>query len=241
MKNSNSTKRTSSGSSGRGGSRGKSTSTSSSSSRGSSNSRGGNTRASSSKSSGTSRSSSRSSGRSSQSSSDGLKKIFEDELKDIYWAEKHLTKALPKMAKAAASEELRQAFEEHLEQTIEQVARLEQVFEICELRVQAKKCEAMTGLVEEAQEIISENDEGVIRDSALIIAGQKVEHYEMAAYGSLRTLAQVMGIEEAADLLQQTLDEEGETDKILTALAEQINQMAMEESEESEEEEEEVA
>jgi ferritin-like metal-binding protein YciE len=174
----------------------------------------------------------------SSSPSDDLKKIFEEELKDIYWAEKHLTKALPKMAKAASSEDLQAAFEDHLQETEEQVNRLEQVFEICEIKPQAKKCEAMEGLVEEAQDLISEHDEGIVRDAGLIIAAQKVEHYEIAAYGSLRALAQVLGFEDAADLLQETLDEEGQTDKKLTALAETINQMAMENSEVEDEEEE---
>jgi ferritin-like metal-binding protein YciE len=147
------------------------------------------------------------------------------------------------MAKAAASEELQQAFEEHLEQTEEQVERLEQVFEICEIRPQAKKCDAMEGLVSEAQDIISEHEEGVVRDTALIIAGQKVEHYEIASYGSLRTLAQVLGYDDAVDLLQMTLDEEGEADKNLTAIASTLNQIAMEESEgmEEKEDEEEMA
>jgi ferritin-like metal-binding protein YciE len=175
------------------------------------------------------------------SSSEGLKKIFEEELKDIYWAEKLLTKALGKMAKAAESEDLMAAFEEHLEQTEEHVGRLEQVFDICDIKAQAKKCEAMEGLVEEAQTLIDEHDAGIVRDSGLIIAAQKVEHYEIAAYGSLRTLAQVLGYDEAVDLLQETLDEEGETDKNLTALSETINQMAMDESEEVEDEEEEMA
>jgi ferritin-like metal-binding protein YciE len=179
---------------------------------------------------------------STRSNAEDLKKIFEEELKDTYWAEKHLTKALPKMAKAAFSEDLQAAFEEHLEQTEEQVTRLESVFEICELKAQAKKCEAMEGLVEEAQQLIEEHDEGIVRDCGLIIAAQKVEHYEIAAYGSLRNLAMVLGYEEAADLLQETLDEEGQTDKNLTALSETINQMAMEESgETSDEEEEEMA
>lgn len=178
----------------------------------------------------------------SSGSSEELKKIFEEELKDIYWAEKHLTKALPKMSKAASSEDLQSAFDEHLEQTEEQISRLEQVFEICGIKAQAKKCEAMSGLVEEAQELIDEHDEGAVRDSGLIIAAQKVEHYEMAAYGSLRTLAQVMGYDDAAALLQETLDEEGETNKNLTALSETINQMAMDESsDEVEEDEEEMA
>jgi ferritin-like metal-binding protein YciE len=179
----------------------------------------------------------------SNSPSEGLKKIFEDELKDIYWAEKHLTKALPKMAKASSSEELQEVFEDHLEQTHEQIKRLEQVFEICNIKVQAKKCEAMEGLVEESQEIINENEKGVVRDTALIIAGQKVEHYEIAAYGSLRTLAQVLRFNDAVDLLQTTLDEEGEADKLLTSISQTINQRAMDQSAELgvESEEEELA
>jgi ferritin-like metal-binding protein YciE len=179
-----------------------------------------------------------SSKKNSESGEESLKKIFVEELKDIYWAEKHLLKALPKMAKASSTEELQQAFEEHLEQTNQQVERLEQVFEICGVKAQAKKCEAMEGLVEEGQEVIDEHEEGVVRDTALIIAGQKVEHYEMAAYGSLRTLAQVMGMDDAVELLQTTLDEEGETDKLLTSIAENVNQQAMEMSGVEEDEEE---
>jgi ferritin-like metal-binding protein YciE len=189
----------------------------------------------------TSGSSSRKSSSKSSSSSEDLKKIFEEELKDMYWAEKHLTKALPKMAKAATSEELQDAFEEHLQQTEDHVNRLEQVFEICGFKAQAKKCEAMEGLVEEAQELISEHEQGVVLDSGLIIAAQKVEHYEIASYGSMRTLAEVLGFEDAVELLQETLDEEGETDKKLTDLSQTINQMAMEESEDVEDEEEEMA
>jgi len=145
------------------------------------------------------------------------------------------------MAKAAESEDLSTAFENHLEETEGQVERLEKVFEICDIKAQAKKCEAMEGLVEEAQEMISEHESGVVRDSGLIIAAQKVEHYEMAAYGSLRTLAQVLGYDEAVELLQETLDEEGEADKTLTSISETINEMAMEESESVEDEEEEMA
>jgi ferritin-like metal-binding protein YciE len=173
------------------------------------------------------------------SPSDDLKKIFEDELKDIYWAEKALTKALPKMAKAAASDDLRSAFEDHLEETEGQVARLEDVFKSFDIKAQAKKCEAMDGLIQEAQQMMEEHDKGIIRDAGLIIGAQKVEHYEMAAYGSLRTLASVLGNSEAADLLQETLDEEGNTNKKLTELSETINQMAMEESDEEEVEEDE--
>ncbi|HVE60239.1 MAG TPA: ferritin-like domain-containing protein [Chitinophagaceae bacterium] len=149
-----------------------------------------------------------------------LKELFIEELKDIYWAEKHLTKALPKMAKAATSEELRSAFEEHLTITQEQIARVEQTFQILDMTPRAKKCEAMEGLVKEAQGVIEDTDEGsATRDVALIIAGQKVEHYEIATYGSLVQLAKTMGKEEIAELLQLTLDEEKEADETLTELA----------------------
>lgn len=149
-----------------------------------------------------------------------LKELFIEELKDIYWAEKHLTKALPKMAKASTSEELASAFEEHLAVTQEQIGRVEQVFEMLEMPARAKKCEAMEGLVKEAQGVIEDTDEGsATRDVALIIAGQKVEHYEIATYGSLVQLAKTMGNEEMAQLLQLTLDEEKEADEMLTELA----------------------
>src|SRR6478672_9204918 len=149
-----------------------------------------------------------------------LKELFVDELKDIYWAEKHLTKALPKMKKAATSEELANAFDEHLAVTEEHVARVEQVFEMLEMTARAKKCEAMDGLVQEAQNLMEELPKGTsVRDAGLIIAAQKVEHYEIAAYGSLVQLAKTMGENEVADLLQQTLDEEKEADQLLTELA----------------------
>jgi len=149
-----------------------------------------------------------------------LKELFIEELKDIYWAEKHLTKALPKMAKAATSEELTSAFEEHLVITQEQIGRVEKVFEMLDMPAKAKKCEAMEGLVKEAQSVIEDTDEGTAtRDVALIIAGQKVEHYEIATYGSLVQLARTMGNEEMAQLLQLTLDEEKEADEMLTELA----------------------
>src|SRR5215203_378764 len=155
-----------------------------------------------------------------QSEETMLKELFVEELKDIYWAEKHLIKALPKMKKAATSEELANAFEDHLEVTEVQVQRLEQVFELLEMTARAKKCEAMEGLVKEAQNVIEELPKGtMVRDAGLIIAGQKVEHYEIAAYGSLVQLAKTMGENEIADLLQQTLDEEKETDQLLTELA----------------------
>lgn len=150
-----------------------------------------------------------------------LKELFVDELKDIYWAEKHLLKALPKMRKAATSEELATAFEEHLAQTENQVARIEEVFELLEMPARAKKCEAMDGLVKEAQNIMEELPKGsAVRDAGLIIAAQKVEHYEIAAYGSLVQLAKTMGENEIADILYETLEEEKETDEKLTVIAE---------------------
>jgi ferritin-like metal-binding protein YciE len=149
-----------------------------------------------------------------------LRELFIDELKDIYWAEKHLLKALPKMQKACTSEELATAFEEHLRVTEGQVERVEQVFEILEMANRAKKCEAMDGLVREAQNLIQELPKGTsVRDAGLIISAQKIEHYEIAAYGSLVQLAKTMGETEIADLLQLTLDEEKETDQLLTELA----------------------
>jgi Uncharacterized protein conserved in bacteria len=149
-----------------------------------------------------------------------LKELFIDELRDIYWAEKALTKALPKMQKAATSEEVASAFEEHLAVTEGQIERIEEVFELLEMTARAKKCEAMAGLVQEAQNLIEELPKGTaVRDAGLIIAGQKVEHYEIAAYGSLVQLAKTMGENEIADLLQETLDEEKEADQLLTELA----------------------
>jgi len=155
-----------------------------------------------------------------QSEETMLKELFVEELKDIYWAEKHLTKALPKMKKSATSEELATAFEDHLAVTEKQIERVEQVFELLEMTPRAKKCEAMEGLVKEAQSIMEELPKGsAVIDAGLIIAGQKVEHYEIAAYGSLVQLAKTMGENEIADLLQQTLDEEKQADQLLTELA----------------------
>ena len=156
--------------------------------------------------------------------------LFMDELKDIYWAEKHLVKALPKMQKAATSQELANAIGEHLAVTKEQVSRVEEIFELLGARAVAKKCEAMEGLVMEAQELIEEEEESAVLDAGLIIAAQKVEHYEIAAYGSLRTLANVMGHTEVAHLLEQTLAEEKEADGLLTQIAEStVNEEAMSE------------
>ena len=149
-----------------------------------------------------------------------LRELFVDELKDIYWAEKHLTKALPKMQKAATSPDLATSFAEHLQVTQNQIERVEQVFELLDMPARAKKCEAMSGLVKEAQELMEELPKGTaVRDAGLIIAGQKVEHYEIAAYGSLVQLAKTMGENDIADILQQTLDEEKEADQMLTELA----------------------
>ncbi len=155
-----------------------------------------------------------------QSEETMLRELFIEELRDIYWAEKHLVKALPKMKKAATSEELAAAFEDHLAITERQIERVEQVFELLEMTPRAKKCEAMEGLVKEAQNVIEELPKGsAVIDAGLIIAGQKVEHYEIAAYGSLVQLAKTMGENEIANLLQQTLDEEKQTDQLLTELA----------------------
>lgn len=155
-------------------------------------------------------------------------KFFVDELKDIYWAEKHLVKALPKMKKAATSEKLAAAFEKHTGETKAHITTLEQVFGLLDERAAAKKCEAMAGLLEEAESIIDDTDEGtLVRDAALIIAAQKVEHYEIATYGSLRTFAHVMGHSDVERLLQDTLDNEKATDVTLTEIAENfVNKQA---------------
>jgi len=146
--------------------------------------------------------------------------FFVDELKDIYWAEKHLVKALPKMKKAATSEELIAAFEKHTEETQQHIQTLEQVFELLGEKAAAKKCDAMAGLLEEAEGIISETDQGtMVRDAGLILAAQKVEHYEIATYGTLKVFAENMGHQDVADLLGQTLENEKATDVALTEIA----------------------
>jgi ferritin-like metal-binding protein YciE len=161
-----------------------------------------------------------------------LMKLFEDQLKDIYWAEKALTKALPKMAKKATSEELITALEDHLKETEAQVQKLEQVFEVIGKKATAKKCDAMAGLVKEAEEIMKESDEGAMRDAGIISAGQKVEHYEIATYGTLRTFATTLGLDDAAALLEEILNEEKAADQKLTEIAEStINIQAVEEVE----------
>jgi ferritin-like metal-binding protein YciE len=166
-----------------------------------------------------------------------LEKFFYDSLKDIYWAEKHLTKAIPKMMKAATNEGLIAALEEHLDVTEGHVERLEQIFEILGKKAQAKKCEAMEGLTKEAESIIEETEDGTpTRDVGIVIAAQKVEHYEIATYGGLAQLAKTMGLDEVKQLLGQTLEEEKEADETLTSIAEtEINMQTEEEGEEEEE------
>ena len=174
-----------------------------------------------------------------------LDKLFIDSLKDIYWAEKHLTKTLPKMKKKATTDDLKSAIEEHLAQTEEHVSRLERVFEICGKKAQAKKCDAMEGLTKEADSIIEETEANTMtRDAGIIMAAQKVEHYEIATYGSLVQLAKTLGMNDAAEILHQTLEEEKQADEKLTEIAEwNVNQAAAQEAgkeEENEEEEEKV-
>ena len=161
-----------------------------------------------------------------------LRGLFIEEIQDIYWAENHLVDNLPVMAKAATSSQLRQGFETHLQETRNQIERLERVFRSIGEEPESKKCEAMNGLVKEAQEIISDTTEGtMVRDAGLIIAAQKVEHYEIASYGSLRTIAKILGYTEAAQLLEQTLEEEKATDVKLTQIAESyVNSQAKQEN-----------
>ena len=162
-----------------------------------------------------------------------LEEFFTDELKDIYWAEKHLISTLPKMKKAATTPELQQAFTNHLEETKEHVVRLEKVFEILGKKPQAKKCDAMEGITKEGEGIIEETDAGTAtRDVGLILAGQKVEHYEISTYGGLAQLARTIGKEEVAKILETTLTEEKKADQLLTTIAmEKVNYSALEDAE----------
>ena len=161
-----------------------------------------------------------------------LQKLYTDELRDLYNAENQLLKALPKMAKAASSEELKEAFEQHLEQTKGHVKRLEQVFEELDEKPKGKTCRAMKGLIQEGSEVLEEDGENSVRDAGIIVAAQKVEHYEIAGYGSVRTFAHLLGQNKAAELLQATLDEESETNEVLNRLAESvINPEAVRETE----------
>jgi ferritin-like metal-binding protein YciE len=161
-----------------------------------------------------------------------LEKLFTDSLKDIYWAEKHLTKTLPKMKKKATTDELKSAIEEHLTQTEGHVKRLEQVFDMCGKKVQAKKCDAMEGIIKEGDSIVEETQDGsMTRDAGIIMAAQKVEHYEIATYGSLVQIAKTLGMNDAAEVLHLTLDEEKQADEKLTEVAEwHVNQAAEKEA-----------
>lgn len=159
---------------------------------------------------------------------DSLRELYIDELRDLYNAETQLVKALPKMAKASANEQLRQAFEEHLRQTTEHVSRLEQIFEQLEEKPSGKKCLGMEGLVKEGSETIKEDFMAEVKDAAIIGAAQRVEHYEMAGYGTVRAFAELLGENEHVTLLEQTLEEEKEADQKLTELAEEINAQAAE-------------
>ena len=162
-----------------------------------------------------------------------LEEFFVDRLKDIYDAEKRITKALPKMVKAASSPELSSAFQEHLQQTETHVQRLEQIFENLDRTPGRKPCHGMMGILEEGSELMEKDMSNSVMDAGLIAAAQDVEHYEICTYGTLRTWAELLGHEEEARMLQQTLDEEGETDKKLSDLAETINREAIEHTHEN--------
>lgn len=149
----------------------------------------------------------------------GLTELFEDSLKDLYWAEKALVKALPVMSRNASSEELIDAINNHLVETEEHVTRLEKVFDLIGKKATAKKCDAMEGLIEEGKGILEETEIGVVRDAGIIAASQKIEHYEIATYGTLRQFAETLGLEEVASILELTLDEEKGADKLLTEVA----------------------
>lgn len=161
-------------------------------------------------------------------SKESLINVFEDLLKDMYWAEKYLVRSLPKLVKAACNEELRDTIEKHLEETSQQVTRIEKCFEVLSLKAEAEKCEAMEGLVTEANEAIGRYTDPCVRDAALIAAVQKIEHYEITSYGTLRTMAKVLGRMQCAEWLEQSKDEEAEADEKMTFLAEKINLQASE-------------
>jgi ferritin-like metal-binding protein YciE len=162
---------------------------------------------------------------------DSLRKLYIEELKDLYSAEKQLIQALPRMAKKVQNEKLRKGFEQHLETTRMQLERLDRIFEMIGKAPRGKKCKAMEGLIEEGKEMMQEDMDEDVMDAALISSAQKIEHYEIAGYGTVRTYAELLGEKEQAKLLQQTLDEEGQMDKQLTQLAEsEINVEAMAEA-----------
>ena len=168
----------------------------------------------------------------------GLRDLFVDELRDLYDAENRLLKALPKMAKASTSSELRAGFEHHLEQTRGHVDRLDEIFESLEEKPSGKKCAGMMGLIKEGEEMMDEDFEGALMDAALISAAQRVEHYEIGAYGCVKTWAELLGENEAAALLDKTMEEEKETDQKLTELSREINAQAKETGGQPEEDEE---
>jgi len=159
-----------------------------------------------------------------------MQELLIDELKDLYSAEKQIVRALPKLAKAATSTELQEALVNHLVETKGQVARLEQIGEIIGKKLTGKSCVGMKGVLEEGSEVLEDTDKGTIRDAALIAASQRVEHYEMAGYGSAREFAKILGLSEVANLLDETLAEEKNADKTLSAIARQVNAKAKSES-----------
>jgi ferritin-like metal-binding protein YciE len=161
--------------------------------------------------------------RANQDAAQGLLDLLRDQLKDIYWAEKQLTKAIPLLIENVTTDELKDALSEHLEITKQQVERVEEVFRVLGMEPEEKRCPAMEGLIREAQEVMRSTEEGVVRDAGIIAAAQKVEHYEIATYGTLHSFATLLGEDEAADLLEQTLNEEKEADANLTAVSESIN------------------
>ncbi len=164
---------------------------------------------------------------------ESLEDLFHDELKDIYDAEKQLTKALPKLAKKATADELREAFEEHLQQTQQHMERLEQVFDQLGMPARGKTCKGMKNLIAEGEDMIGDAEDDATRDALMIAAAQKVEHYEIAAYGTLRTWANLLGNTDIAGILEDTLEEEKETDQKLTEIAESfVNEAANEEDQE---------
>lgn len=160
-------------------------------------------------------------------SQETLEKLFVEELKDLYSAENQITKALPKMAKAASSPELRKAFESHLKETEGQIERLEKIFEILGKSPKGKTCHGMKGVLEEGSEAMEEFKDPAVRDVAMITAAQRVEHYEMAGYGGVRAYAELLGQKEIAQLLQETLEEEEAADEKLTSISKQINSKAL--------------
>jgi ferritin-like metal-binding protein YciE len=182
---------------------------------------------------------SRGSSESSGGTNSQLEKFFIDSLKDIYWAEKHLTKELPRMQKVATTQELKDAIDEHTAQTEEHVARLEQVFERMGKKPQTKKCDGMDGLIKEGNTVVEETEDGsMTRDAGIIVSAQKIEHYEIATYGSLVSLANTMGQTEIAEILNTTLEEEKEADSLLSGIAENNINWEAEQEDKSEEEEE---